>query len=106
MSETHNQPGGTSQRERRPAPPLTCGGCDNIWTGTGRAHCSACHSTFSSVSTFDQHRIPYGPRGSCVKPELVTTRDGARRLFLRDGIWCGPEMTEEAKAKAFGGSAA
>jgi hypothetical protein len=35
----------------------------------------------------------------------VTNRAGEQVLFERDGIWSGPEMTDEAKAR-FGRDAA
>lgn len=88
----------TQQGARR----ISCGGCPSTWTGEGRAHCSKCHRLFSSASTFDQHRSMSGPHGTCVDPETLTNKDGARLLFLRNGMWCGPEMTKEAKARVFG----
>jgi hypothetical protein len=87
---------------RREAIRISCGGCPTTWTGEGRAHCSKCHRLFSSVSTFDRHRSMAGPHGTCLDPETVTNGDGIRLLFFRNGMWCGPEMTDQQKAAAFG----
>ena len=65
------------------------------WTAAGAAHCSACHRLFASVSLFDAHRSQDGPHGTCLDPETVLSRDGERRLFFRDGMWRGPEMSAE-----------
>jgi hypothetical protein len=54
---------------------ITCQ-CGAQWTGLGRAHCSACHLTFSTPGTFDRHRRNF----SCLEPE------GAG-LVERAGIW-------------------
>lgn len=75
------------------------------WTGDGRAHCGGCHRTFSGVTTFDQHRSQTGERGTCLDPETVVGKAGDRLLFDRGGIWSGPEMSDEAKAR-FGRDAA
>jgi hypothetical protein len=74
----------------------TCGGCDTTWTGLGRAHCSACHRTFSTTSWFDRHRDQRGPRGTCLDP---ATLDG---LVLQDGIWRGTPMAPEVIARRWG----
>lgn len=63
---------------QRPPVTYTCGGCDHRWAGVSRAHCAACHRTFSGVTTFDEHRK--GNRG-CVNPAQI---DG---LLFRDGLW-------------------
>jgi hypothetical protein len=98
---------GTGIRVRRPAPPNTCGGCDATWTGDGRAHCSACHRTFAGVGLFDRHRSMAGERGACADPAALRHGEtGEPVMFLRHGMWCGPEMTDEQKAAAFGGRAA
>lgn len=55
---------------------LTCGGCDNTWTGVSRCHCSACHQTFGGISTFDQHR----KRDSCLQAESLGLENVA-------GVW-------------------
>lgn len=78
-----------------------CGGCDATWTGTSACHCSACHMTFAGVKLFDAHRHQRGERGGCLDPEQVTNARGERVMLYRDGMWRGPEMSEEAKA-AFG----
>lgn len=92
-------------RDARAATRYSCGRCPATWTGQSRAHCSGCHRTFSSVGTFDAHRSAAGGRGECLDPASVTNRAGEQVLFERDGIWSGPEMTDEAKAR-FGRDAA
>lgn len=91
---------------------ITCGGCDNTWTATGAAHCAACHTApFATATLFDAHRSTRGgEHGSCVDPETLVIKSGPRTgeriMFFRDGMWRGPEMTEEQKAARFGGRAA
>lgn len=41
--------------------------CGARWTGRGRAHCAACHATFSTASAFDRHRRG----GACLDPAAV-----------------------------------
>lgn len=81
---------------------ITCSGCDATWTGLGRAHCSKCHRSFSTVPLFDMHRDQRGEHGRCIDPEDVRDSYGYRRLFFRHGMWCGPEMTEEQRARLVG----
>ena len=107
MPETRDHGAGQAHRDRRP--PNSCGGCDETWTGTGRAHCAApgCHRLFATVALFDAHRSARGPHGACIDPETIRHgKTGERLMFHRNGMWRGPEMTEEQKAAAFGGSAA
>ncbi len=70
--------------EKRPLTKITCGGCDNTWTGMSFCHCSAqsCHRTFGGLEMFDRHRRG----GQCADPS--DWGDDAR---LVDGIWRGPE---------------
>lgn len=89
--------GGEQTPPTRKTALITCGGCDASWTALGTAHCSACHQTFASVGLFDAHRSQDGEHGTCLDPETVLSRDGERRLFFRDGMWRGPEMTAEAR---------
>jgi hypothetical protein len=74
-----------------------CVRCGKTWTGIRACHCAApgCHRTFGSVTYFDRHRSLAGEHGRCIDPATI---DG---LFFRDGMWKGPEMDDEAKAKAF-----
>ena len=50
---------------------ISHGKCGKSWTGAGRAHCGACHETFSSLGAFDAHqRGPHVPAGQlCADPE-------------------------------------
>jgi hypothetical protein len=65
-----------------------------------------CCRTFGGVSLFDAHRSTRGgEHGSCVDPETLTNKAGERVAFLRDGMWRGPEMTEEQKRARFGDAA-
>lgn len=45
--------------------PHTCGSCGARWAGSSTAHCAAqCHLTFTTVNTFDRHRV----NGECRDP--------------------------------------
>jgi len=67
------------------------------WPGTLISHCSACHETFSSVSTFDAHRRKVKSETSkyvarCLDPReaglsLVALRAKAGRGIL---VWRAP----------------
>lgn len=81
---------------------ISCSGCSNTWTAGGAAHCGGCHRTFSTPSRFDMHRSARGERGTCLDPAEVVSASGERQLFLRGGIWRGPELTEEQKLTRFG----
>jgi hypothetical protein len=47
--------------------------CGARWTGRGRAHCGACHRTFTGVTAFDSHRTAAGEgeHGGCREPADV-----------------------------------
>lgn len=47
--------------------PASCRGCDTKWIGLRVCHCSACHVTFTGVTTFDMHQV----RGRCKHPTRV-----------------------------------
>lgn len=71
---------------------ITCGGCDNTWTGVSRCHCGGCHELFSGLALFDRHRV----NGKCLDPATVKTKpkDGSpavRAMYLTDGVWYGVE---------------
>lgn len=102
MTENAKQRDGTSKRDPRPAVPNTCGGCEASWTGDRPCHCSACHRTFAGVHLFDTHRTAKGERGECLNPASIRNRLEQPLMFFRNGMWRGPEMTEEQKAAAFG----
>lgn len=72
----------------------TCGKCPAQWTGTQPCHCSACHQTFSGITTFDAHRVANAHRGKCKQP--------ARMDLVKNekGIWCVPR--EEEKESDYG----
>ena len=82
----------------------TCSGCDATWTGLSVAHCAAagCHETFASPALFDAHRSAEGERGACIPPAEVQGRTGGQRLFFRDGMWRGPELSEEERERLRG----
>jgi hypothetical protein len=69
-----------------------------VWTGLAVAHCSRCHSTFSTVGLFDAHRSQVGERGACEDPEQIGQ-------VFRQRMWRGPQMTEEQKIERFGRAA-
>jgi hypothetical protein len=84
----------------------TCSGCRATWTGLSACHCSGCHNTFAGLVLFDAHRIQHGGSGACRRPaDMVMTgglREGEPVMFFREGIWRGPEMTDEQKFARFG----
>jgi hypothetical protein len=82
----------------RTAALITCPRCDHTWTATGAAHCSACHRLFSTPRLFDLHRSTRGgDHGSCADPAAITNRAGERVMLLRDGMWRGPQLSEEQR---------
>ena len=90
------------------APPITCSGCTNTWTAGGAAHCAApgCHRLFSTPRLFDLHRSVKGEHGACLDPEEIFNGSGERVMYLRDGMFRGPEMTAEQKLARFGNRSA
>jgi hypothetical protein len=82
---------------RRDPPWITCGGCDARWTGQSVAHCAACHRSFSVNAHFDLHRSPKGEHGTCLDPATITDSDGNPKLFWRDGLWRGPQVSEDQR---------
>jgi hypothetical protein len=58
--------------------------CGASWPGTRISHCSSCHETFSSVSTFDAHRRAVDPRASQYVGRCLDPRDaGLSAVALR-----------------------
>jgi hypothetical protein len=80
--------------------------CGAKWYGVSRCHCSACHRTFSGVALFDRHRSSAGEHGTCLDPATLIVQRGARtgqpEMYLREGVWSGPEMDEATKRARFG----
>jgi hypothetical protein len=58
----------------------TCPRCSKHWGGLKTAHCTACHETFTVVSTFDKHRTGSHPLSTrtCVDPATVGLVDAGR----------------------------
>lgn len=78
--------------DTRVASPLTCGRCPSTWSGLSRAHCSACHLTFTGITAFDRHRSD----GGCASPVDLG-------MVLREGgIWGAPAMTPEQIDEVWG----
>lgn len=80
--------GSDSRSDRKPTPPIRCGGCDTTWTGLATCHCSDCHETFAAIGGFDAHRVG----DACVDPASIAWRKGSRkageRKFRHDGkVW-------------------
>lgn len=99
----------TAADPTRTAPLITCNGCTHTWTAGGAAHCAtpSCHRTYSTPRLFDLHRsVKGGEHGSCLDPATLLNGSGERVMFQRDGMWRGPEMTEEQKLARFGNRAA
>ena len=62
----------SSTQTAPPANAIRHGACGGWWTGVGRAHCPACHETFSGDSAASAHRKgPSGPDRRCVDPASV-----------------------------------
>lgn len=78
---------------------ITCR-CGAAWSGVSRCHCSGCHITWSGATLFDQHRWHKGGKDGCWPPGELTAQ--GKPLVSRDGIWGGPEMTEQQKTARFG----
>jgi hypothetical protein len=94
------------RRHMRRSEVITCR-CGARWTDLRVAHCGECHVSFGGPSQFDLHRHQRGEHGGCLDPETITNQRGERLLFQRDdGVWRGPEMSDEAKAAAFGSRSA
>lgn len=92
-----------SPRTPRPSEIATCGGCDQTWTAIGAAHCGACHTApFSTARLFDLHRTAIGEHGRCLNPGQIRNRADEQVMFLRDGMWRGPELTDDEKTARFG----
>jgi hypothetical protein len=55
-----------------PPAAITHPACGNWWTGLTRAHCPACHRTFSSDSAADKHRTgKFEADRHCADPATV-----------------------------------
>jgi hypothetical protein len=83
----------SSTKDRRPATPIRCSGCDQTWTALGAAHCAACHITFSTSANFDRHRLSF----ECRRPA-----DSGLVLNER-GSW-GQPGSEDADSRLWGPS--
>lgn len=96
----------TDPKERKIVPPNTCSDCPATWTGLTVCHCSGCHQTFAGAGLFDVHRTQYSEHGTCRRPADMLTTSGIRTgepvMFFREGMWRGPEMTDEQKLARFG----
>jgi hypothetical protein len=77
---------------------ITCSGCDAVWTAMSAAHCAGCHRTLAGSTLFDRHRHARGDHGSCLDPATLLGPTGDRIMFFRDGMWRGPEASDELKA--------
>jgi hypothetical protein len=75
--------------------------CDQQWTALGAAHCGECHRTFSSTGLFDKHRYVFGEHGACLDPAEMMNK-GQRAAYFRDGMWRGPELSDEQRARLYG----
>lgn len=66
--------------------PTTCR-CGTAWTSPRLAHCSGCHTTFASVSAFDQHQTGNDPV-ICHPPAdrgLVAAKRASGTVYKLDG---------------------
>jgi hypothetical protein len=69
-----------SARNRIPVLPHHCPRCNLRWGGLKTAHCTACHETFTTVSTFDKHRSGSHAKGTrhCLPPAEVGLVEAGR----------------------------
>ena len=65
--------------------------CGAEWGGLKAAHCSACHSTFSTPANFDRHR----KSGVCRPPDTAGLIQDAK------GVW---KMPPNAKIRSYSGA--
>lgn len=88
------------QPTMRPDETIRCG-CGHTWTGKTAAHCGKCHHTFSTTALFDRHRTAEGEHGRCIPPDQIRTKQGNRLMYHRNGMWRGPELTNQQKTTIF-----
>jgi hypothetical protein len=91
-------PAATPTHENPPKTAITHGACGLWWTGINRAHCPACHRTFSGDSAAEKHRVgTFGPDSDrhCVDPADVglVARDMAYGV-----LWGWPSPDEDKAA--------
>ena len=69
----------------------THGACGRIWTQRGNrtSHCADCHQTFSTLTSFDDHRSGDWSARACATPIELYERDGLTRD--PEGVWWTPE---------------
>lgn len=77
-----------------------CNRCRATWAALGAAHCGGCCRMFSTARHFDLHRSARGDHGTCLDPATIINARGERLLFHRNGMWRGPVISEEQKARA------
>jgi hypothetical protein len=80
------------------SPRLSCGGCDETWTGVGRCHCSVCHRTFGGSSGFDQHRS----RGQCHDPAALGMHPNPQGVWIRETDRVHPAIVRGRRATPSG----
>lgn len=88
-----------------PAGAIVHGECGQWWTGPTRAHCGACHRTFSCDSAAEKHRVgTFGVDRRCVDPATV----GLIARQMPYGIlwgWPGPDGDKAALLAELRGAA-
>lgn len=75
--------------------PYSCAGCTRRWGGFRTAHCAACHTTFSTVYNFDEHR----KGGVCNLPERVGLKWTMRGHGGNEYQVWGRPMDDDARAR-------
>lgn len=68
---------------------ITCGGCDNKWTGPARCHhyAAGCHLTFGGRVYFDKHLQKDKEDEGCITDESLLEAMGLHKNS--HGIWVG-----------------
>lgn len=85
------------------APLGHCRRCGLTWMATGLAHCAGCCRSFTSVGLFDRHRVAVLTSGTpCLNPAELMDKGEPAMIRRDDGVWRGPILSEEAKARLKG----
>lgn len=61
--------------------------CGRRWGGLAKAHCTVCHSTFTSRSSFDMHRRGPADNRRCELDKLAEVRPGIWGRPGADARW-------------------
>lgn len=77
--------------------------CGAIWKQRGNltGHCTNYHQTFDGITLFDRHQHTADDGHTiCKNPADMTIK--GQTLDRIDGVWRGPRMPDDVKARRFG----